>query len=162
MIFQASTLCILRISSAHYTIFNTKDIHYTVHKISKTYLSTCCKFIPLNYISPIPPHPAPGNYHLNLIPTGNHLMQPIGWLIVSCWVTWLFWFTPTLMSIPGHSVFTQKIPIAPGIPWLSWFPWRLSGLNGVLYHLIHNISNGGNLHYWRHFPETSTRSLITK
>ena len=72
MIFQASTLCILRISSAHYTIFNTKDIHYTVHKISKTYLSTCCKFIPLNYISPIPTHPAPGNYHLNLIPTGNH------------------------------------------------------------------------------------------
>ena len=55
----------------------------------------------------------------------------------------LFWFTPTLMSVPGHSVFTQKIPIAPGIPWLSWFPWRLSGLNGVLYHLIHNLSNGG-------------------
>lgn len=42
------------------------------------------------------------------------------------------------------------------------FPWRLSGLNEVLYHLIHNISNGGNLHYWWHFLEMCTRSLITK
>lgn len=42
------------------------------------------------------------------------------------------------------------------------FPWRLSGLNEVLYHLIHNISNGGSLHYWWHFPEMCTRSLITK
>lgn len=34
------------------------------------------------------------------------------------------------------------------------FPWRLSGLNEVfLYHLIHNISNGGSLHYWWHFQK---------